>query len=336
MRRSVLVLGLLVLGAVQPRAQSVWETFSNDYTANCLAWTRGSENPVIPPSGTTWKGHWTGSPEFLSHGERMLLYYHGNGILPGKGKTPHDRIGVAEISAIGPMQLVYHDLNGGLPAIDVGVPGEFDDQDVSEPAAVEYKGKVLLFYGASGRRGHAIGLATSSDGEHFTKEGMVIAGGEAPDVVAIRDSLFLIYQKPGEKGYTIHVSVSTDGKKFYSLGSAPVLEGEPGHWDAQSVTTPRIWKNGEWYYMLYGGSADRDNEPEFFGLARSRDLFTWERHPGNPVFGAGVHAGPDGGAIWYPAIHEAGPWLVMLYEGSRGRHAWDLDPGICMAWISRR
>jgi hypothetical protein len=88
--------------------------------------------------------------------------------------------------------------------------------------------------------------------------------------------------------------------------------------------------------MLYGGSSGNVDEPEFFGLARSRDMIRWERHPGNPVFGAGIHGGPDGGNIWTPAVFENDTWIILLYEGSIGHHSWGMQSSICMAWVPKR
>jgi predicted GH43/DUF377 family glycosyl hydrolase len=335
MGRNVMICGLVLFCTVSLQAQSFWETFSNDYPANCLAWTRDNDNPVIGPSGSTWKSRRTADPELFVLNDRLLLYYTGNGTMPREGKSYHDRIGVAVISTLGPMQLVFHDLNNGYPVIDVGKKGEADDEGVSDPAAVWFKGHVCLYYTAEGPGPAGIGLATSTDGEQFTKVGQVIEG-RTPDVVAVGDTLYLLYHKRDGDAYKVYIAMSTDGVKFFPLGASPVFAGEPGHWDAQSVVTARVWKSGEWFYLLYGGSADRVEEPEFFGLARSHDLLRWERHRGNPIFGAGLHGAADGGAIWYPAIFDAGSWFVLLYEGSRGKLAWDLSSGICMAWIPKR
>ncbi len=336
MTRLGVVCGLMCLCAAELPAQGLWETFSNDYAANCLAWTRESSNPVIAPSGSSWKARWTGTPELVTIGDRLLLYYRGNGTLPrALNKQYHDRIGVAEVTAIGAMELAFRDLHNGSPVVDIGAPGDFDDDGVRDPAAVWFKGEVHLYYTALSGKQSSIGLATSLNGERFTKRGR-ICEGRSPDVIAVGDTLFLIYQKPGSDGYEVHLAMSTDGLHFFPLGQSPVFEGMRDKWDAKSITSPRIWKNGDWFFMLYGGSADRLDEPEYFGLARSRDLIRWERHPGNPIFAAGAHATADGGAIWYPAIAEAGSWIVMLYEGSPGRVAWDMNAGICMAWVPKR
>jgi predicted GH43/DUF377 family glycosyl hydrolase len=327
--------GIALFCAVSLQAQSIWETFSNDYPANCLAWTRQNDNPVIAPSGSTWKSRWTANPELFVTGDRILLYYRGNGLMPGKGKIYRDRIGVAEITALGPMQLNYRDLNNGSPVVDVGAVGDFDEENVLDPAAVWFKGRVHLYYSAIGRGPNSIGLATSVNGEQFTKVGKVIEG-RAPDAIVVGDSLYLIYHKRDGGGYKLYIAVSTDGVKFFQMGERPIFAGEHARWDAHSIITARVWRSGDWFYLLYGGSADRVDEPEYFGLARSRDLLRWERHPGNPIFGAGLRATADGGAIWFPALYDAGSWFVMLYEGSRGTYAWDLSSGICMASIPKR
>ena len=315
--------------------QGLWDTFSNDYTANCLAWTHHRDNPVISPSGSTWKGRWTANPEILQLGKRMLLYYRGNGAIPGEGTGFHDRIGVAELSTIGPERLGFHDLNNGSPVVNIGKHEEFDGQNVLDPAAVEFKGEVLLYYSAIGKGPHSIGLAVSADGERFKKIGKVLEG-RSPDAIVSGDTLFLCYQKRTADGYNVYMAYSLDGRTFSLMGSTPVLAAQEKQWDAKSITTPRIFKEKEWYYMVYGGSADFVDEPEYFGLARSRDLLHWERHPGNPIFSAGAHATADGGAIRFPAIIDVGNYAVMLYEGSRGRSSWDLQSSICMAWIAKR
>ena len=253
--------------------QSLWDTFSNDYTANCLAWTHHRDNPVISPSGSTWKSRWTANPEILERDKRTLLYYRGNGIIPGEAKGYHDRIGVAELGTLGPEKLGFHDLNNGSPVVNIGKEGDFDGENVRDPAAVEFKGEVLLYYSAIGKGPKSIGLATSADGERFKKIGKVMEGG-SPDAIVNGDTVFLCYQKRTGDGYSVYLAYSLDGRTFSPVGNTPVFAGQPQHWDARSITTPRIYKGGDWYYMVYGGSADFVDEPEYFGLARSRDLRT--------------------------------------------------------------
>ena len=77
--------------------ERLWDLFSSDYRANCLAWRRAASNPVIPAGQAAWKRHWTANPDSLDFGGRRLLYYRGNGYDERKPDVRHDRIAVAEL-----------------------------------------------------------------------------------------------------------------------------------------------------------------------------------------------------------------------------------------------
>ncbi len=314
--------------------QRFWNLFSEDWRANCLAWRRHSGNPILPPAGTGWKSRWTANPDLLSFRDRLLIYYRGNGVTPDNPGAYHDRIAAAAVLALAPGDLRISDLNGADSAIDVGREGEFDCQDVLDPAAVVFQNRVWLYYSAIGAGPDSVGLAVSEDGEHFEKLGKVM-DGRAPDAIVWKDRLYLLYQKTNPSGdYELLLAVSDDGLHFTPVQEEPIFRGEPEQWDALSITTARLSRDGDGFYMLYGGSAYLADEPDFFGLARSRDLLRWERHPGNPLFGTGPKGAPDGGAIWFPALYETPEGFVMLYEGSPGKYRWGLDSAICMAWIA--
>ena len=121
----------------------LWSRFSGDYRENCLVWEHG-KSPIIPPSGEGWQAVWTANPDFLTLNGRLLLFYRGNGYLPGR-ETAHDRIGVAEVLSLEPNRLELRMLNGGLPVVDVGAAEEFDGVDVLDPATVFFQGKVYLY-----------------------------------------------------------------------------------------------------------------------------------------------------------------------------------------------
>lgn len=317
--------------------RAFWDVFGEDYTVNCLAWEHFHGNPVVPACGGSWKKRWTANPDVLDLGDQRLLYYRGHGCLPSAPGN-HDRIGAARIGRLDRTGLAISELNDGLPVIDVGSGDDFDAGHVLDPASIVFGGRVFLYYSAISADGaESVGLAVSDDGVCFEKCGRVY-GGRAPEVVVSGDGVLLLYQRrvsgPGSP-YELHLASSTDGVHFEDVQDSPVFEGEFGSWDAMSVVTCRVGCSDGWYHMLYGGSAVRADEPELFGLARSRDLLTWERHPGNPIFGCGPKGSPDGGAIWFPALVEGEDGWFLLYEGSRGRYSWDLSSQICMSWIPR-
>lgn len=311
-----------------------WDLFSKNYAENCLLWIHHPENPVLPPSGNFWKSNWTANPDFLEFNGKLLLYYRGNGIMPKTDGKLHDRIAAAEIRKIEPGSLEYKDLNNGEPVVDVGDAGEFDSGFVLDPASVIFKNKVLLYYTAVGPGIDGVGSAVSDNGINFEKTGKVFEG-RSSDVILYEDKIYLLTQQFRGKSYELYLAVSEDGINFKKVQESPVFSGEKGKWDSFSIVTPRLSYEDGYFYMFYGGSAYLTDEPEYFGLARSKDMINWERHPGNPVFGCSAKGKPDGGAIWFPAVIETEDAFVMLYEGSRGNYSWDLDSSICMAWVEK-
>ena len=65
-----------------------------------------------------------------------------------------------------------------------------------------------------------------------------------------------------------------------------ILEVVPGTWEGEVVSAPSIIKRDGTFYMFYTGFDDRVKGKQSIGLATSKDLFNWERHPGNPVYEA--------------------------------------------------
>ena len=314
----------------------IWNLFGDDYRKNCLAWQHSTQNPVIPASGNTWKSCWTANPDILAHCGKTLLYYRGNGVLPGTGDARHDRIGVAEIKSVSSDTIALIELADGKHIVDVGEDGAFDDAHVLDPACIEFNGTVWLYYSAVGNGPDSVGLATSTDGTHFVKHGKIM-DGRAPDVVVKDGKIFMLYQKrDSQDRYEFFVAHSSDGIRFDTVSDTAVFAHSEGRaWDSHDVVTPRLLQDGDEYFMIYGGSSYLIDQPDYFGLARSPDLIHWERHPGNPIFGCGPKGSEDGGAIWFPALMETEESFVLLYEGSRGNYGGDISSQICMATLSK-
>lgn len=328
--------GMKIKPVVKRRAGlSFWDIFANDYRINCKAWEHNTgKNPVIPAGKQMWGKYWTANPAVLHRHEEMLVYFRGNGLTP-VNQDRHDRIGVARIKSISADSFDYEVLNDGNFIVDVGPKGSFDDSDVLDPGVVEFNGKIFLYYSGVGTGPHSVGLATSNDGIRFSKRGSVFVG-RSPSVVCADNKVYMIYQNDTGKGYRgFFLAESGDGISFKTFSEEPVLSGQDNGWD-KFVTTARIFKENDTFYMLYGGSPDMNDQPDYFGLARSSDLRTWQKHPGNPVFGLGAKGEEDGGAIWFPALIDIGSHYVILYEGSRGRYSWDLSSQICMSSIASK
>ncbi|HSF81918.1 MAG TPA: hypothetical protein VLA49_11830 [Anaerolineales bacterium] len=94
---------------------------------------------------------------------------------------------------------------------------------------------------------------------------------------------------------------SKDGVNWKKAPQNPVLDGEPGAWDASSEHAPFVMKDGNLYKMWYEGS---DGNVRQLGYATSHNGITWRKYPGNPV----LKAGPESYDL-YVAGHG-----TLLYE----------------------
>lgn len=311
-----------------------WNLFSLDYTRNCALWHHSEANPVIPHTETGMCRRWTANPHILDMGKSRLLYYRGNGANEKNLNENHDRLTVAVLTGTSGDTLLLEQPYLPEPLFDLGEPGSFDCYEILDPTAAFFKGGVWLYYSAIGAGEDSIGAAYSSDGIHFEKRGKIMTG-RGPSIIVMNNRLYMAYNVSIGGRYEIRAAISDDGINFYSISDMPICVSLPNSWESFSLTTPRLFLDGDMVYMLYGGSSYLEDEPDYIGIARSSDMLTWEKHPGNPIFGCGPKGSPDGGAIWFPAVYEEAERFVMLYEGSKGKYKWDCSSQICMATIKK-
>jgi predicted GH43/DUF377 family glycosyl hydrolase len=279
-----------------------------------FVWRRHPGNPVFPAARGTWREDQTANPDLLLKGDTYYMYFRGQ-------RDGHDRIGVATIP---------RDKFDGVtwnihpePIIDVGGPGSWDQNHALDPATILFNGKVFLYYtGCSPRADRAICLAVSDDGIHFKKfdRNPVVVGG-APEIFRRGDTLYLYYWRtvPGKRGFQIHYATSKDGYNFHEPKDSLALPvGKEGSWDSFTVETPRIFQEGDLYYMLYCGSDRNKDYPYNAGLATSKDLIHWTKYAGNPIFSRGVEGTWDEGAIWFTTVEKISGRYYMWYEGYGG------------------
>jgi predicted GH43/DUF377 family glycosyl hydrolase len=136
------------------------------------------------------------------------------------------------------------------PVLIPGATGEWDEQQVLAPHVLQTDTGYLMYYSGVDTSGtHRIGMATSSDGLHWTK----------------------------------YNDDSTTDKPF--ADSDPVFQtGEKGAWDAGWVHQPRVFQTAQGWVMIYRGMSETRGPTMKLGLATSQDGIHWERHAHNPLF----------------------------------------------------
>ncbi|MDI6910246.1 hypothetical protein [Nocardioides sp.] len=302
------------------------DLFGADPVANQRRWVRPPHNPAIRSDGTGWAEDFIAPCSLVERDGELWLYAEGS-------TGGHEQIGLFTATAddsAGPRQWRPHPAN---PVLAVG--SGFDAGGVFDPAVVHFGERWLLYYSATEgdahefaerlERGSAsgqpadeyIGLAVSDDGVTFTRHAdSPVLAARCPFVVVHDGTVHLFHVRVTEGGYRIHVALSDDGVRFREVAD-PVLDvGPPGSWDGHTVTTPKVFRDGDRWCLSYAGDARRLDDPSGIGLAYSDDLVTWRKLPGNPVFAVGTPGDFDSVSVASPVIRASGDGYEMWYAGS--------------------
>jgi predicted GH43/DUF377 family glycosyl hydrolase len=285
-----------------------------------IRFERLREEPVIPRTPGTFYSVHVANPDLLFFREKYYLYFRG------QAEDGHDQIGVgyAEPEHFDGIRWRMENKN---PIIEVG-PGkdDYDSGHILDPATLVLNGHVYLYYSAHHRDWKRrnvpshIGLAVSEDGTRFNKSAHnPILTGTAPEALIHEGRILLFVQRRTADGYfEIWCCPSEDGIHFPEEAQRKVFSPsmEDGAFDRFSISTVRIFQEGDWYYIFYGGCPQFHDYPAAIGLARSRNLVDWERYPCNPVFERGEPGAWDEGAVWFATVHRSGPTCLLWYEGA--------------------
>ena len=138
-------------------------------------------------------------------------------------------------------------------------------------------------------------------------------------VIREADRFYMIYVQYDEvrpPNACLELAISTDGADWEIHPESPVLSPSPGAWDGWRTSYHSIARVGDTYYLYYTGIGDVFKDYGI-GLATSRDLVHWERHPDNPLL-TPLGSGFEKTAIQVPCVYvEDGEWH-LYYLGMDG------------------
>lgn len=302
------------------------DLFGADPAANQRRWARSPRNPVIRPEGTGWADDFIAACCVLEHDRELRLYAEGS-------VAGHEQIGLFTADAGEPADTATWTAYPRNPVLGVGTG--FDAGGVFDPAVVRLGRRWLLYYSATEGDAHAfaeqlehglvsgqptdecIGLAVSEDGVTFTRhpDGRVLTA-RCPFAVVDDGTVYLFHVRISDGGYRIHLALSEDGVEFREL-DGPVLDvGSADSWDSHTVTTPKVFRDGDQWCLSYAGDSERLDDPTGIGLACSDDLLSWEKIPGNPVFTVGGRDDFDSVSVASPILRRSRGGYEMWYAGS--------------------
>lgn len=299
------------------------EHFTGSTDQNQALWERCPENPVIR-YGAAWCRDFVAPSSLLVDGDNLVLYAEG-------GAGDRECIGRYR-SRAGDAFAAGWTPDPGNPLLAPSGEG-FDRGSVFDPAAIRFRDDLHLFYSATARGAHAFAEQADTSGGGTpddetighaveTEEGLrrtssPVMAGRCPYAVVWQDVLYLFYVKVVSGGYRIYAARSSDGLSFTPLSSGPVLEvGSQGEWDSYTVTTPKVFADGDRFVMLYAGDNRSLDDPTGVGIAVSDDLVQWRKHPGNPILRTGAPGEFDAFSVASAVPFQAdGRWHI-LYGGT--------------------
>ncbi len=198
-----------------------------------LVWNLANDGePVLdlgPPGSADSKG--LAHPYVLRVGEEFMMWYGAidGGDAQDLGLSP-PHVRVERICLATSRDGVHWKRHGdGTPVLDIGAPGAIDSIQATGMHVLRIGAQFVMWYGAYDGR-HSLGLATSSDGIHWTKGNsgrsiVGLAGKEqlGPSVYHDKGRYFMLYNKSLDRSWATFAATSSDGIHWRPVSSQPLL-----------------------------------------------------------------------------------------------------------------
>lgn len=233
-----------------------------------------------------------------------------------------------------------------------GVAGSFDERSVDCPFVFSAGGRFYMTYVGFDGVGYQTGLAASDDLVRWERQGLILARDPADPVTRYNVALMSLlrddalssrarlvkiggrylgawhaYPSPGyETGPAVIGLAFSDDLRRWSR-TPPILEPQDGEdWERGGLYKPYLVKARGLYYLFYNAKNNVERGwIEQTGVATSRDLQAWTRHPGNPIVSAGPPGSWDERFASDPAVLRHGrQWALFYYGLAADGHAREL------------
>jgi predicted GH43/DUF377 family glycosyl hydrolase len=222
-----------------------------------------------------------------------------------------------------------------------GEPGSFDELAVDIPFVFKQRNVFYMTYVGFDGAGYQTGLARSGDLVDWRRVGLILGRDENDPYTRhniamtsiLRDSdlrapgrlkrvggrylgVWHAYPRPGYEEGPAVIGLAWSDDMLHWERTAPILYPEHGAaWERGGLYKPYIHEENGLYYLYYNAKTARVPWKEQIGVATSRDLVTWTRHPRNPLIRNGGAGSPDDRFAADPVVLRHGDRWVMYYYG---------------------
>lgn len=232
-----------------------------------------------------------------------------------------------------------------------GVPGSFDEKAVDCPFVFSANGRFYLTYVGFDGTGYQTGIAESKDLVNWTNRRLILKRDPASPVTryniamasilrenALQSPARLIkvggrylgawhaYPSAGyEEGPAVIGLAWSDDLVDWHRGDPILLPQDGAAWESGGLYKPYLIRAGDTYYLYYNAKTADTPWVEQTGLATSKDLKTWNRHPASPLLRNGAKGSWDDRFASDPVVVEhRGQWGMFYFGLSTDKKARDL------------
>jgi len=275
-------------------------------------WADFSSTPILSPQGTMYDGKGLAFP-FVMYDDSIFKMWYSNIQSSVNAKGAVTSVGYAT-SKNGLTWKHY-----SRQPVLIPTKGTWDAFSVGHGTILKDSGEYKLYYSgyieSNGSR-FSIGLATSTDGIHWTKKAEPILSGSngwdysiaVKGVVKVNNKYYMYYHSGDASG--IGLATSTDGISWTRYAGNPILiPTDP--WEGWGISIPSVIYDEGKFKMVYANTGMSSS----FGFATSEDGIHWTKDAGNPIFSKEKTKKKWSYNIGYPSITKVGNKLMIYYMG---------------------
>lgn len=232
-----------------------------------------------------------------------------------------------------------------------GVPGSFDEKAVDCPFVFSANGKFYLTYVGFDGTGYQTGICESTNLIDWTRKGVILARDPGDPITKFNIACASIlrenelqsparlvkvggryvaawhaYPNAGYEEGAAVIGLAWSDDLFHWERGPVILRAEDGaEWERGGLYKPYLVKIGDTFHLYYNAKTTGRPWKEQTGLAISKDLKTWTRHPASPLIRNGTEGSPDFRFASDPVVvSHRGQWGMFYFGLAKDGYARDL------------